>query len=41
MDPNGSWNIDGCPQVKHNKLGVHNDILVVHEENQLKMGFII
>ena len=41
MDPRGPCNISGGPQAKHNKLGVHNDILVVHEENRLRMLFII
>ena len=31
-----SYNINGDPQIKYNKLGVHNDILVVHIENQFK-----
>ena len=33
-------NISGGPQAKHNKLGIHNDIFGVHEENQLRMLFI-
>ena len=28
------------PGAKHKKLGVHNDILGVHEENQLRTFFI-
>ena len=40
MDPRGPCNISGGPQAKHNKLGVHNDILGVHEENQLRTLFI-
>ena len=40
MDPRGPCNIFGGLQAKHNKLGVHNDILGVHEENQLRMLFI-
>ena len=33
MDPRDS-------QAKYNKLGVHSDILVVHEENQFRVVFI-
>ena len=40
IDPRGPCNISGYPQAKHNKLGVHNDILGVHEENQLRTFFI-
>ena len=41
MDPRGPCNISGGPQAKHNKMGVHNHILVVHEENQLRTLFNI
>ena len=40
MDPRGPCNISGGPKAKHNKLGVHNDILGVHEENKLRTLFI-
>ena len=36
----GPCNISGGPQAKHDKLGVHNDILGVHEENKLRALFI-
>ena len=41
VDPNDPWNISWDQQVKHNKLMVHDDILVVNEENQLRMVFTI
>ena len=40
MDLRGPCNNFGGPEAKHNKLGVHNDILGVHEENQLRTLFI-
>ena len=41
IDPRDPWNISGGPQVKHDEIKVLYDILVVHEENQLRIVFTI